>query len=62
MSKKIAVIGSGIGGLASALRLSTNGYDVTVYESSGDVGGKIAELNQMATDLIRDHHFSLYQI
>ena len=44
MSKKIAVIGSGIGGLASALRLSTNGYDVTVYESSGDVGGKIAEI------------------
>ena len=44
MSKKIAVIGSGIGGLASALRLSTHGYDVTVYESSGDVGGKISEI------------------
>ena len=44
MSKKIAVIGSGIGGLASALRLSRHGYDVTVYESSDDVGGKISEI------------------
>ena len=44
MSKKIAVIGSGIGGLASALRLSKHGYDVTVYESSVDVGGKISEI------------------
>ncbi|MGS0523810.1 FAD-dependent oxidoreductase [Zobellia nedashkovskayae] len=29
---KIAVIGSGIGGLATACRLASKGHDVTVFE------------------------------
>lgn len=42
MSKRIAVVGSGIGGLTSALLLSHRGYEVTVYERSDRLGGRIA--------------------
>ncbi len=40
MSKAI-IIGSGIAGLASALRLRKKGYDVTVFESNDYTGGKL---------------------
>jgi len=36
-----AVIGSGIGGLATALRLRHKGYEVTVYEKNDYAGGKL---------------------
>lgn len=39
------VIGSGIGGLAAAIRLARQGIIVTVYESAGKAGGKVAERN-----------------
>ena len=32
MAKKIIIIGSGFGGLASAIRLRAKGYDVTLLE------------------------------
>ncbi len=38
-----AVIGSGIGGLAAALRLKHKGFDVKVFEQSDIPGGKIGE-------------------
>ena len=38
---KVIVIGSGIGGLATAARLVSKGYDVTIFESSNHTGGKI---------------------
>ncbi len=38
--KKIVVIGSGFGGLSSAIRLAHKGYDVTVYEKNKYPGGK----------------------
>lgn len=42
MEKKNAiVIGSGIAGLASALRLAKKGFNVDVFESNGFFGGKI---------------------
>lgn len=41
MSKpRIAVIGSGFGGLATAIRLQSNGFDVTVYEKRDIAGGR----------------------
>jgi phytoene desaturase len=40
-----AVIGSGIGGIASALRLAAKGYKVTVYEQSSMPGGKISQFH-----------------
>ncbi len=45
MKRPAAVIGSGIGGLASAIRLAAKGYQVSVYEQSWQAGGKIRELH-----------------
>jgi phytoene desaturase len=38
--KKVAVIGSGFGGLASAIRLQTRGYDVHLFEARDKLGGR----------------------
>jgi len=39
------IIGSGIAGLATAIRLARQGIIVDIYEASGKAGGKISELN-----------------
>lgn len=39
--KRIAIIGAGVAGLASAIRLKVNGYDVEVYEKNPIVGGRM---------------------
>lgn len=39
-----AVIGSGVGGLAIAIRLANKGYDVTVYEKNALPGGKLSQI------------------
>ncbi|MCK7516402.1 MAG: FAD-dependent oxidoreductase [Ignavibacteriales bacterium] len=46
-SKSAIIIGSGLGGLSTALRLSTEGYDVTVIEKHSKPGGR---LNQLKMD------------
>ena len=38
---KIVVIGAGLAGLTTALRLYEKGYDVEVYEARGRVGGRV---------------------
>ena len=43
--KKAIVIGSGIGGLASAIRLSNKGYSVDVFEKNSYPGGKLTEIS-----------------
>ncbi|MFZ1687063.1 MAG: 1-hydroxycarotenoid 3,4-desaturase CrtD [Flavobacteriales bacterium] len=43
-SMTCAVIGSGIAGLASAIRLANAGHSVTVFEANDHPGGKISEL------------------
>ena len=40
MAKKIVIIGSGFGGLASALRMRAKGYDITLVEKHPDLGGR----------------------
>ncbi|MBT8378816.1 MAG: phytoene desaturase [Ignavibacteria bacterium] len=45
MTKKVAVIGSGLGGLTSALLLSKKGYKVTVFEMGSFPGGKANSLH-----------------
>ena len=40
MTKKVIVVGSGFGGLASALRLRAKGYEVTLLEKHSDLGGR----------------------
>lgn len=44
MKNTAAVIGSGIGGLATAIRLALKGYDVHLFEKNSQPGGKIGEL------------------
>ncbi len=43
MKQKSAVIGSGIAGIASAIRLAAKGYSVSVFEQGPRAGGKISE-------------------
>lgn len=43
MLKKAVVIGSGIGGLATSIRLQAEGFNVSVYESNDYPGGKLHE-------------------
>lgn len=43
--KTVIIIGSGIGGLASAIRFKNKGYKVIVLEKNNYVGGKLTELN-----------------
>lgn len=38
-----AVIGSGIGGIAAAIRLAVKGYAVTVFEANSTFGGKMTQ-------------------
>ena len=40
MAKKVIVIGSGFGGLASALRLKAKGFDIILVEKHPDLGGR----------------------
>ncbi|MHB1698527.1 MAG: phytoene desaturase family protein [Acidobacteriaceae bacterium] len=43
---KVAVIGSGLGGLAAACTLAARGYEVDVFEKNPWLGGKAAQLQQ----------------
>jgi len=44
MKKSVLIIGSGIGGLSTAVRLLSKGYDVKVYEKEKTIGGKTNQL------------------
>ncbi len=44
MRKKIAIIGSGFGGLSAAVRLQAQGFDVTIFEKNERVGGHAYQL------------------
>ena len=39
--KKVLVVGSGLGGLSTALRLATKGFDVTIVEKYNKAGGRL---------------------
>ena len=43
---QIVVVGGGIGGLASAIRLAAAGHRVTVLERNDEVGGKVATIER----------------
>ena len=44
MSKKAIIIGSGIAGLASSVRLAAKGFEVEVFEANSYPGGKLSEI------------------
>ena len=43
--KKAIVIGAGIGGIATSIRLANKGYEVTVYEKNSYPGGKLSSFS-----------------
>ena len=43
---KAIVVGSGVAGLASAIRLAKIGFEVTVFEKNSYVGGKLSHFEQ----------------
>lgn len=45
-ASKAIVIGSGISGIATAIRLAVEGYQVTVFEKNSYPGGKLSQFNQ----------------
>jgi phytoene desaturase len=45
-SKKAIIIGAGIAGIATAIRLAVKGYAVEVYEANTYPGGKLTEIEQ----------------
>ena len=44
MSKKVIIVGAGIGGLTTAALLARDGYDVTIYEGADETGGRAGRL------------------
>lgn len=44
MKKKVIVVGAGPGGLAAAMRLSAEGYQVKVFEKQPHIGGRTSKL------------------
>ena len=44
--KNAIVIGSGIAGIASAIRLAVQGFDVSVYEKNATPGGKLTSFSK----------------
>lgn len=45
MKKRAIVVGSGIAGIATAIRLSQQNYEVSVYEANAYPGGKLSQFN-----------------
>ena len=44
--KKVAVIGSGLGGISAAISLAQEGYPVSIYEKNDRIGGKLNVLSK----------------
>ena len=62
MTKKIAIIGTGIAGLACAYELQKAGLDVTVYEKENYVGGRMSSRTKgsLIFDIGADHLCNIY--
>ena len=54
---KVAVIGGGISGLTAAYNLSKTGADVTVYESSNELGGLAGSFDFNGVNIEKYYHF-----
>lgn len=46
MGKSVLVVGSGLGGLATALRLAKKGYKVEIIEKNSQAGGRLNQLKK----------------
>jgi phytoene desaturase len=45
-TKRIAIVGAGMGGLAAAIRLRLMGFDVEIFEKNGQPGGRVGRLRE----------------
>lgn len=52
---RVHVVGAGMAGLAAALRLSSTGHAVTLYEASGHAGGRCRSFHDETLDHIIDN-------
>ncbi len=57
--KKVIIIGAGLGGLATALRLLKSGFNVSIYEKSGHVGGVVHYMKSPCGQYIFDYCASI---
>ncbi len=46
ISKKVSIVGAGLGGLSSAIYLASEGYEVEIFEKNEKVGGKLNYLER----------------
>lgn len=46
LSKSVIVVGAGVGGLATAIRLQKEGYQVSIYEKEAQAGGKMHQIKK----------------
>lgn len=46
MAKSVIIVGAGLGGLATALRLAKKGYKVEIIEKNGNAGGRVNQLKK----------------
>jgi phytoene desaturase len=46
LQKKVIVVGAGLGGLATALRLAKKGYNVEIIEKNSQAGGRLNQLKK----------------
>ena len=46
MSKEVLIVGTGLGGLSTGLRLATRGYKVTFLEKTAQPGGRLNQIKE----------------
>lgn len=54
-TKKAHIIGAGVSGLAAAVRLANEGFEVHVHEATQQAGGRCRSYYDAATDLVIDN-------
>jgi protoporphyrinogen oxidase len=55
-SRKVAIIGAGIGGLITGFELSKKGYKVTIFEKEKEIGGLLSDFEIGGKKLEKTYH------
>lgn len=55
-SRKVAIIGAGIGGLTTGYELNKKGYKVTVFEKEKEIGGLLSDFKIAGQSLEKTYH------